>query len=138
MRVNGTGSQRFDFARKLQFSTFYWYAQTQTVGLCSSNSTACVGWMAGPRGFEPRIPGFHRFSSEGLHELRSHCVLILARLRARQRNYQIIRYMASCRTRIFFRAIDRRSKGSKQYGCSSDLRRRHSAGGSEFRSSEKA
>jgi len=27
-----------------------------------------MGGMAGPRGFEPRIPGFRRERSEGLHE----------------------------------------------------------------------
>ena len=39
--------------------------------------------MAGPRGFEPRIPGFLCRNSEGLHDLPCLCVLILARLRAR-------------------------------------------------------
>jgi len=38
--------------------------------------------MAGPRGFEPRIPGCLCRNSEGLHDLPGLCVLILARLRA--------------------------------------------------------
>ena len=37
--------------------------------------------VAGPQGFEPRIPGFHRNCSEGIHDHRSLC-LILAGLRA--------------------------------------------------------